>query len=89
MLHSLAQEQMIPWSDALELGINYILAERGIVEYPNNSIQEKMQYFKELAESLSAENFELKEKLGIKEKTAEQEADDVLKGVVENGEREQ
>ena len=86
LLHSKAQERIIPWSDALEFGIKFFLAERGEEEYPSCKLTNKMLKFKELTETLSEENFKLKEQLGIKEKTIEEEALNIM-GVKDDRER--
>ena len=64
LLYSQAQDQIIPWSDALEFGMQIILADRNLGDYPDCKLLKKMNFFKNLSEELSSENLTLKEKKG-------------------------
>lgn len=72
-LWTLARTHNIIWKEALVTGINFILAEKGIVEYQPSKLKQKMEKWVELAHNLQAQV-----EKGKPAKSPEEEADEVL-----------
>ena len=57
-LFKLAKENSISWKIALEFGIQFILAERNVLEYPECKLTKKIASLSKLLEEKTLENAE-------------------------------
>ena len=70
-LWELAKRNLVEFRSTMKFGINFALAEKGVVEYPNNKLSLKMFELTEKLSDISQKYYELKEKYEPEEKKEE------------------
>lgn len=79
-----AQDNKISWSDALEFGINFLVAEKDGFDYPENKLSKKIAFLTKFIADQSHEIESLKTPAPVIDQVnAEQEVEDLLKGHLE------
>ena len=77
-----ARDNLISWSEALEFGIKFLVAEKDLGDYPENSLSEKIKRVHEKLQEKCNELETLKNPESIKI-DAEAEADAILGGIID------
>jgi hypothetical protein len=79
--HQSAKDNDISWSDALEFGVKFLIAEKEGFDYPENNLSKKIAFLTGFISDQSKEIESLKTDAPVIDQVnAEQEVDDLLKG---------
>lgn len=76
-IHKEAKDHDIAWSDALEFGIKFLIAQKEGFDYPENKLLSKIQYLSKIIQDQSQEIENLKQSAPVVD--AKKEAEEILK----------